>query len=231
MDKNFIFWSDWKYMLDTLPDATRLIAYESIVAYGLTGEDYTGSDLTIKAIMALVKGTIDRNKNDYESRCVKNRENGKLGGRPKKPKETEQNPVKPNGFDVNQSQAKKADNDIDIDNDIEIDIDKDNDISTTITSIREQLIKNNSMWIEAICMKHSITKDQLNDKIGQFATSCVARGSANHSSQKEAMAHFDSWLSVTMQAERKGNKQDIRNSNIDAGIRAEMELRERLGVK
>ena len=63
---------------------------------------------------------LDREK--YEERCRKNRENGKKGGRPKK----EEKPKKANGFFENPNDNE---NENDNDNDNEYDNDNDNEIS------------------------------------------------------------------------------------------------------
>lgn len=80
---------------------------------------YSNEERVLNMAFSFMKTTIDIEKEKYLEKCRKNKENGKRGGRPK-------NPEKPNGFDDNPPQPKKADNDIDID--MEIDIDNDIDI-------------------------------------------------------------------------------------------------------
>ena len=80
---------------------------------------YSNEERVLNMAFSFMKTTIDIEKEKYLEKCRKNKENGKRGGRPK-------NPEKPNGYDENPQQPKKADNDIDID--MEIDIDNDIDI-------------------------------------------------------------------------------------------------------
>lgn len=80
---------------------------------------YSNEERVLNMAFSFMRTTIDIEKEKYLEKCRKNKENGKRGGRPR-------NPEKPNGFDENPPQPKKADNDIDID--MEIDIDNDIDI-------------------------------------------------------------------------------------------------------
>lgn len=72
-------------------DAGKLI--KGIFDYATKGE--TNLDGYLKIIFIPIKEEIDRNEEKYEMICERNRNNGKLGGRPK---ETQENPKKPNGF-------------------------------------------------------------------------------------------------------------------------------------
>lgn len=77
----FVFYSSFLIALKNLEDAERLMAYDAICNYAITGEEPVIDGITA-AIFSLVKPQIDANARKYD----KNRENGKKGGRPKKAK-------------------------------------------------------------------------------------------------------------------------------------------------
>lgn len=75
-------------------------------------------------LFSVMKEEIDENTKRYEAQCVRNRENGKKGGRPKKnpeePTETQNNPV---GFSKTEPNPENPDSDSDNDSDNGIDND------------------------------------------------------------------------------------------------------------
>lgn len=73
--ESFVFYKSFKEAIESLDtDRDKLLAYRTIIEYGLTGEepDVTG---VAKTIYLLVKPQIDVNRKRYL--------NGKKGGRPK----------------------------------------------------------------------------------------------------------------------------------------------------
>lgn len=113
--KSFIAYCDWKTVFDSLPDEYAGKLVKHLFCY-VNDEDPESDDIVINASFALIKNQLKRDLQEYREKCKVNSENGKKGGRPKK---TETNPNKPNGFSKNPTKAKKADNDNDTDNDIE----------------------------------------------------------------------------------------------------------------
>lgn len=75
-------------------DAGKLI--KGIFEYSISGE--VALDGYLKIIFLPIKEEIDKNEEKYEMICERNRNNGRLGGRPK---ETQENPKNPNGFEEN----------------------------------------------------------------------------------------------------------------------------------
>ena len=61
----------------------------------------------IKYVVAIVKRQLDDDLESWKKQCEVNRRNGALGGRPKKPKETQENPF---GFTKTQENPQKPDN-------------------------------------------------------------------------------------------------------------------------
>ena len=75
-------------------DAGKLI--KGIFDYSVSGEITLEGYL--KVIFLPIKEEIDKNEEKYEMICERNRNNGRLGGRPK---ETQENPKNPSGFKEN----------------------------------------------------------------------------------------------------------------------------------
>ena len=88
-----------------LPDADRLQIYDAIVRYGLYGEIIEMSPM-IKSMFTLIKPNIDSSQNRYRAA----KENGSLGGRPKKP---EKNQTQNQTANQTQNQDKEKDSDFD----------------------------------------------------------------------------------------------------------------------
>lgn len=77
-----VFYRNFRDALSVLPPEQRLLAYEAIFAYGLDGIRPEGG--VVGAMVQLIIPAIDKNNQRYE--------NGKKGGRPKKPNVTKQEP-------------------------------------------------------------------------------------------------------------------------------------------
>ena len=92
----------------------------------------------IKYVIAIVKRQLDEDLESWKKQVEVNRRNGALGGRPKKPKETQQNQI---GFQETQQNPQKPDKDIDKDKDKDNinnnDVSISKDISTSTSEPRE----------------------------------------------------------------------------------------------
>lgn len=125
----------------------------------------------------------------YNNKALVNQENGKKGGRPKKPTETQN---KPNGFDSvnpNETQDEPKQKPLREDKIIE-------------DEIREKIINNNAFvvecknsdqWIEAVAMQNRIRLDGINFFLDHFENHLVAMQEQKHNS-KEFKEHFSHWL-------------------------------------
>ena len=93
---------------------------------------------------SFIRNQLDRDIKTYEDKCKKNRENGKLGGRPKKANgfsKKRMDKEKANGFSEKHNDTDNdSDTDIDIDNDSDTDID--NDFDTDIDNDSDTDIDN-----------------------------------------------------------------------------------------
>ena len=128
MEKNsFVFYSTYLEYFEMLTDEEAGKLIKAILQH-VSGLKKDAEHLSPAAKMAFsfIKNQIARDAEAYENKCNKNRENGKKGGRPKKPngyfenrtviEETEQLPKKPNGYFENPNDN-EYDNEYEYDND------------------------------------------------------------------------------------------------------------------
>lgn len=92
-------------------------------------EPQVDDDIAIAFEFMSLQKRIDREK--YEEKCRKNRENGKLGGRPRK---GEEKPKKANGFFKNPNDDDDDDDDEDEDDEMMINDDDDEEIQHSVSS-------------------------------------------------------------------------------------------------
>lgn len=84
MDKNsFLIYIDYEEQFDLLTDEQLGQLMRAIVKYEKTGE-IIKLDSATKMAFSFIKAQLDRDREKYNERCEKNRENAKRGGRPKK---------------------------------------------------------------------------------------------------------------------------------------------------
>ena len=112
MDKNsFLIYIDYEEQFSLLTDEQLGQLIRAIMKYEKTSE-IPKLDGMLKMAFSFIKTQLDRDREKYEEKCAKNRENAKRGGRPKKQTDNK----KTNGFKENQMDAKKPDNDDEDDN-------------------------------------------------------------------------------------------------------------------
>jgi len=100
MDKSsFLIYLDYEEQFNLLTDEQVGQLMRAIIKYERTRE-IPQLDGVIKIAFSFIKTQLDRDREKYEARCEKNRENAKRGGRPKKAnglEKTERFWKKPNG--------------------------------------------------------------------------------------------------------------------------------------
>lgn len=103
----FCCYHSYRRRCEKLTDQELGRLFRALMEYSETGET---QELAGRESIAFdfIAEDIDRSKQAYDERCHTNAENGKRGGRPKKPNGFEENPEKPNGFFENPTEAKKA---------------------------------------------------------------------------------------------------------------------------
>lgn len=122
MDKSsFLIYLDYEEQFNLLTDEQIGQLMRAIIKYEKTREIPQLNGI-VKMAFSFIKTQLDRDREKYEARCEKNRENAKKGGRPRK---NQKDNLKANGFNENQMDAKKLDDDKEDEEDNEEDIDND----------------------------------------------------------------------------------------------------------
>lgn len=98
--RTFIFREEWLDFLADLNEKSQDKVFRAVRCYAFEREM---PQLSVAESIAFnfIKASVDRDMEKYEERRLKNRENGKKGGRPRAEK-TQNNPEKPFGFENNQ---------------------------------------------------------------------------------------------------------------------------------
>ncbi|MFR8116871.1 MAG: DUF6291 domain-containing protein [Clostridia bacterium] len=87
MDKaSFLIYLDYQEQFELLSDEQAGQLIKAIIKYEKTGE-ITELDGMVKMAFSFIKTQLDRDREKYQAKCEKNRENAKKGGRPKKKQE------------------------------------------------------------------------------------------------------------------------------------------------
>lgn len=92
--KGFVVYGDLADTLSELSDEEAGVLFKAMMAY-FTGGDEPDLPRELRFAFIPVRQQMDRDREKYERKCEKNRENGRLGGRPKKPNKTERFLEKP----------------------------------------------------------------------------------------------------------------------------------------
>lgn len=115
MASGIVFLPSYYEAIRPLPDQERLMMYDAILDYGLSGVEPDGLPPILAGYFALLRPNIDSTVRRYDS-SVKN---GKKGGRPKKPtknpRETQPEPIR------NLDKEKDLDKDSEMDKDCKAD--------------------------------------------------------------------------------------------------------------
>lgn len=101
--KGFVLYADQKELFDQLTNEKAGELIKHIFSY-VNDEDPESKDIIINLAFTPIKQQLKRDLDKYEKRASNSRENGKKGGRPKKPE-------KPSGLNKNPSEPRKPDTD------------------------------------------------------------------------------------------------------------------------
>lgn len=165
--KSFIVYYDWKETLSFFNDAEIGEIFRALFEYAEHGTQPDFSNKSLNVAFSFMKNALDRDKKAYEARCEKNRTNGAKGGRPKK---TEENPTKPNGFSENPTKPKKPDNDNDNVNDTDNDNVNDNGIDIVIDTMLYGKYKNVFFTNEEYQRLITLYPNDYQDRIEKLST-------------------------------------------------------------
>lgn len=89
MDKiSFLMYLDYEEQFNLLTDEQLGMLIRAIMKYEKTHEEPKLEGM-MKMAFSFIKAQLDRDREKYNNKCEKNRENGAKGGRPKKEKQKE----------------------------------------------------------------------------------------------------------------------------------------------
>ena len=120
-NKSFMIYKDWRDIVCILSDEQAGVLFKALFEFSV-GKDTQVTDPLIKMAYTMMTAAIERDGLKWEEICMKNAQNAKKGGRPKKP----------SGFSENRTVANKThiDKDKEKDKDTEKDREKDTDKET-----------------------------------------------------------------------------------------------------
>ena len=157
-DSSVVFLKDWSTLILSLSAENQLYFWGLFMVYDHNTEIECENEY-VKPIWNFIKGQLDKMKDKYIEKTVKtNRENGKLGGRPKK-EETQDNPKNPMGLNETQITPKDKDKDNNKEKD------NNNDLPPTAFSFYKALISNGAEsklaneWLEVRKKKKSTNSE------------------------------------------------------------------------
>lgn len=106
--KGFFCYNSWLKALEPYGDAEKGRIWTTLLEYsnGLAIDGHSSGNE--RFILPMLLDQIDRDAEKREQFAEKQRENGKKGGRPPKPKETQQNPEKPKQTTLSKMQQDEA---------------------------------------------------------------------------------------------------------------------------
>jgi len=113
--KAFVLYVDQKEIFEQLPDELAGQLIKHIFKY-CNDENPETENIMLNLAFTPIKQQLKRDLKKYEDRAQRSRENGSKGGRPPKPKETQDNPEepeKPSGLFENPEEPRKPDTDKD----------------------------------------------------------------------------------------------------------------------
>lgn len=104
MKESFILFTEYKEQIDMLSDEQAGILLKAIFCYS-AGEELPPMDALTRMAFSFIRSALDRTDDKYQRRITANRENGRLGGRPRKETEAEE-PQNETVDDVEKTQEK-----------------------------------------------------------------------------------------------------------------------------
>lgn len=159
--KSFLLYCDIQSTINKLSDEQAGRLFKTILSY-VNDENPIVDDLLLDVVFEPIKVSLKRDLKRYESIIERNRENGKLGGRPKN-----EEPKKPSGLNGNPKKPKKADSVIDSDSVIDTDSEKKQEVHTqTPFDVYVSWLK--STYPSVASLKTQMTSEQFDFIINTF---------------------------------------------------------------
>lgn len=190
--ESFVFYESW---YEILRDERQEVQWEVIRAIMEYVFNNNLIELKPNAKMAFkfIKRDIDRANDKYEEYLEKQRENGKRGGRPKKPTETQ----KTQAFFEKPTETQKSLN-VNVNENVNVNKNVNNNSSygeSEILRIKNFLKTKQQIQMDRLMMQHKISKEDLFLKIDEFVEKKVSWGEVNWPNDSEIAKNFEFWLS------------------------------------
>ena len=106
--KSFVLYADLIHTVKKMPMGKRGELLTIILEY-VNDLNPSTDDIIVDLVFEPIKRQMKRDLKSYEERAIRSRENGKLGGRPKKTQTNLYEPKKPSGFIENPDEPRKPD--------------------------------------------------------------------------------------------------------------------------
>jgi len=137
--KSFLLYFNFakQFRMLTLEERGELIT--AIFDYAEHGKTDEKMSPRVELVFSFIADVLDIDRAEYDARCEQNRENGKKGGRPKKPF-AESTPFFSEKTERFSKEPKKPDTDIDTDTDTDIDTDTEKETELTARAVGEALM-------------------------------------------------------------------------------------------
>lgn len=212
----------YTYQAETLSDLsleqkgsllTALFEYAS-------GEQPEITDQAVKVAFSFIRIQIERDNKKYTDICEKRRNAARNRWQNKaKPNKSLQNDAK--NTNAHCAGANDYDNEYDNDNELSSPDVDDNKKETTTTTKKfnlereiERLKYERPLWNDTMRIKHHVKQEELFSWLDQFVVHCRSRD-ITHNDDTDLVRHFDDWLRIMLQAERKEKKDntDRRRAN------------------
>jgi hypothetical protein len=208
MKDSFLIYTCHYPSLQLLSLEEKGILLDAIYLYHIDGSEPNLASDTIKLAFSFLKQQFDRDAEKYSKIVERNRQNGKVGGRPK-------NPVgylDTLGFQRNPVKPQKADNDNDNDNVNESNIFK-NQLLISINEIEEFMLSDRA-WIECVCLQNNLDIRGLKLKLHNF-TDKLRADNVKEKYRDDIFSHFSNWLNVNRKNKRRDEpEQQIKRRNV-----------------
>lgn len=212
----------YTYQAETLSDLsleqkgsllTALFEYAS-------GEQPEITDQAVKVAFAFIRVQIERDNEKYTDVCEKRRNAARNRWQNKtNPNKQLQNDAK--NANAHFADANDYDNEYDNDNELsspDVDDNKKEPPTTTkkfnLEREIERLKYERPLWNDTMRIKHHVKQEELFSWLDQFVVHCRSRD-ITHNDDTDLVRHFDDWLRIMLQAERKEKKDnaDRRRAN------------------
>jgi hypothetical protein len=179
--KSFILYSDLKPTIDLLPDIQAGMLFKTILSY-VNDENPDPDDLIVKISFQPIKAQLKRDLRKWERYIQKQKDNGKMGGRPK----TQNNPEKGLGYLANPTEPKKADS-------VNVSVSVNDNVTENVIDI-ENILSEHEIGKTIEFCSITLQREYSNARVGELWKAFLINGQKKYHSLPEKIKHFRNWL-------------------------------------